>query len=208
MNNWTSLEFGCSPPTLSQCTPTSTQIMQCKQYQSTSDRTTLYCPKAPLLKPLSMASILSCGTTTSAFWQHILEAINRYCNGNTTSPNVRYSVLCYPRDELPLPTSRFTSSFVFYKRFIDDIIGLWRENEDPVKDDNEWQEFQHSLAYGNLTWKVSCRTSTVNFMDQLTSSHTRNPLLRGSTSSHSTCTCTSHLIQRPHQAFYGALSWE
>ena len=58
-----------------------------------------------------------------------------------TPPAPMYATLSYAIHEMNSLCPRFTSSFVFYKRFIDDIIGLWRVDEDPVKDDNEWKNF-------------------------------------------------------------------
>ena len=48
----------------------------------------------------------------------------------------------------------------FYKRFIDDVIGIWVPSSAEC-----WHSFIADLSYGNLTWDVSQLSSQVHFMD-------------------------------------------
>jgi hypothetical protein len=53
----------------------------------------------------------------------------------------------------------------FYRRYIDDIIGIWVPL-DAVNDYNRWQQYKNELNnFGKLKWEVSERTSTVNYLD-------------------------------------------
>jgi len=82
-----------------------------------------------------------------------------------TPPATMYATLYYAIHEMNSLCPRFESSLCLYKRYIDDIFGLWLIDEDPVKDEQNWLEFQRSLAYGKLTWEVTNRETSVNFMD-------------------------------------------
>ena len=57
-------------------------------------------------------------------------------------------------------------SLVFYKRYIDDALGLWRRHANPVVDLSNWTKFQADMNdYGILTWDPFTQETTVNFMD-------------------------------------------
>jgi hypothetical protein len=52
----------------------------------------------------------------------------------------------------------------FYKRYIDDIIGIWIPSF--IHDEQRWISFQNDMNnYGSLRWEFSERTLTVNFLD-------------------------------------------
>ena len=60
----------------------------------------------------------------------------------------------------------FQHQLVEYVRFIDDIFGIWRIDEDNEIDSQQWNEFQSALnAESGLTWDISDRNQQVNFMD-------------------------------------------
>ena len=80
-----------------------------------------------------------------------------------TSPAPPYANLFFAIHE-----NRFVRKYpqlACYKRFIDDIIGIWV----PVsnQDDNmKWDEFKKDTnSYYDLKWKFEERTNTINFMD-------------------------------------------
>ena len=63
---------------------------------------------------------------------------------------------------------------IFYKRFIDDILGIWLPHPHPKTDALLWSQFMHSLQlWHDLEWTLSSQSQTCNFMDlHLTSSPT------------------------------------
>ena len=53
-----------------------------------------------------------------------------------------------------------------YKRFIDDIIGIWIPHENEDIDSNTWLQFQADINnYHGLEWEFTHRTSMTNYMD-------------------------------------------
>jgi len=57
-------------------------------------------------------------------------------------------------------------SLVFYRRYIEDTIGIWRRNPDPVIDLANWTKFQEAMnSYGILTWDPFTQELCLNFMD-------------------------------------------
>jgi len=64
--------------------------------------------------------------------------------------------------ELP----RWTQFIFLYKRFIDDIIGVWLHDPDPSADAQNWNHFKATWqTHHGLEWIFSERTQEVNFMD-------------------------------------------
>ena len=59
---------------------------------------------------------------------------------------------------------RFCKSLPFYKRFIDDVFGIWIPTT--TNDEAEWKAFQQAMnQFGKLRWVVSTRETTANFLD-------------------------------------------
>ena len=55
---------------------------------------------------------------------------------------------------------------IFYKRFIDDVFGIWTPHPNPQTDAQLWDEFKHSMnAFPGLTWEFEDPSDKVNFMD-------------------------------------------
>jgi len=52
-----------------------------------------------------------------------------------------------------------------YKRFIDDIVGIWLTHPIPEVDDQLWTEFKADINNGGLDWEFSKRGKEVAFMD-------------------------------------------
>jgi hypothetical protein len=52
-----------------------------------------------------------------------------------------------------------------YKRFIDDIVGIWLIHPIQEVDDQLWNEFQADINNGGLDWEFSTRGKEVAFMD-------------------------------------------
>ena len=64
---------------------------------------------------------------------------------------------------------------IFYRRFIDDVIGIWCPNKNPERDALEWNEFRDKMnALPGLTWEFSERSKSINFMDMTISINNLN----------------------------------
>jgi len=54
----------------------------------------------------------------------------------------------------------------FYRRFIDDVVGVYLCDPDPETDAKQWQEVQDKMNQApGLTWEFSERSTQVDFMD-------------------------------------------
>ena len=61
---------------------------------------------------------------------------------------------------------QFGKHLLFYGRFIDDAVGIWTAPSDPLEDAAQWASFQQKLnSFGSLSWEVSHRSDSVDFMD-------------------------------------------
>jgi hypothetical protein len=60
--------------------------------------------------------------------------------------------------------TQFRSNLIYYKKYIDDVIGIWM----PSKRNNAetWTQFKNMLCnWGQLKWTVEEPTSSINFLD-------------------------------------------
>ena len=73
-----------------------------------------------------------------------------------------YFALC---EEIFLPL--FGGNLLLYRRFIDDILGIWLADADPVTDLANWTKFQEAVnnPIFALTWDFSDRCQAIDFMD-------------------------------------------
>lgn len=53
----------------------------------------------------------------------------------------------------------------FLKRFIDDGLGIWIHDPDPMTDETNWRRFQQSVNNGGLSWTFSPRAQSAIFLD-------------------------------------------
>ena len=61
---------------------------------------------------------------------------------------------------------RWSEQISFYKRFIDDVFGIWLTHQDPDEDRRLWSEFERDMnGCHGLIWDCESPTTTVNFMD-------------------------------------------
>ena len=66
---------------------------------------------------------------------------------------------------------------IFYRRFIDDVIGIWCPNKNPERDALEWNEFSDKMnAFPGLTWEFSERSKSIDFMDMTISINNSNKI--------------------------------
>ena len=64
---------------------------------------------------------------------------------------------------------------VFYRRFIDDVIGIWCPHHNHKQDTLEWDHFKNKMnAFPGLTWEFSERAKTIDFMDMTISINKSN----------------------------------
>ena len=88
-------------------------------------------------------------------------------NGTTmgTPPAPPYVTIYYGLHESKfLP--QYQNHVVFYKRFIDDILGIWLPHPNPKINSQLWEEFTASMNnYPGLTWEFNTPTNKVDFMD-------------------------------------------
>ena len=80
-----------------------------------------------------------------------------------TPPAPPYATLYYAVHEETL-LEEFHDNLFYYKRFIDDIFGIWIIT-DPINDASTWQRFCQRLNDFGLQWEVNDRSHSVNFMD-------------------------------------------
>jgi hypothetical protein len=74
-----------------------------------------------------------------------------------TSRAVNYAVLYVALLETHILLKKYQSNLLFLKRFIDNIIGVWIETQNP----NAWEDFQTDLNnFGSLKW--TCEKGLVN----------------------------------------------
>jgi hypothetical protein len=93
------------------------------------------------------------------FWKQILGTGMGVCPAPPWA-TIFFAIL--ENRELP----RWTQFIFLYKRFIDDIIGVWLHDPDPLVDLHNWNEFKAAWqTHHGLEWVFSERTQEVNFMD-------------------------------------------
>lgn len=76
-----------------------------------------------------------------------------------TSCACMFATLYYAWHERQTILVEFQAELLYYRRFIDDICGVWISTEE------RWNEFQAALSFGNLRWTVSDLCEEVNFLD-------------------------------------------
>ena len=86
-----------------------------------------------------------------------------------TPPAPMYATLYFGIYEKETILRRYARFLLFYKRYIDDVIGIWH-CQNANLDQRMWKAFQEDLnKFGKLRWEVSRRADTTIFLDlQLT----------------------------------------
>ena len=93
-----------------------------------------------------------------------------------TPPAPPYATIYYGiHGEKFLP--KYSQCVIYYRRFIDDVIGIWCPNQNNQLDDTEWTFFINTMnAFPGLTWEFSERSNTVDFMDMTTTINKANKI--------------------------------
>jgi hypothetical protein len=68
-----------------------------------------------------------------------------------TSTACMYATLYYAYHERLTLLSTFSTKLLYFRRFIDDIFGIWWD----ARDHTSWSNFQASLLFGSLTWETT-----------------------------------------------------
>jgi hypothetical protein len=72
-----------------------------------------------------------------------------------------YSIITYGVHENTHILTTFNENLVYYKRYIDDIIGIWIDSHY-----NSWENFKKQLnSFGALQWNIEDLTTTTTFLD-------------------------------------------
>jgi len=112
-----------------------------------------------------------------------------------TPPAPTYANLTFAIHENPI-IKQFSDNLVLYKRYIDDIIGIWRHDEDNEEDERKYAAFQTAIrSYEGLEWDFEPLTHSLDYLDIVIS-------IRG-TSIHTTLfdkVFSLHLYIPPHSA--------
>ena len=82
-----------------------------------------------------------------------------------TPPAPPYATIYYGLHESQfLP--KYKNHVTFYKRFIDDVFGIWLPHPNPKINSQLWDEFTTTMNnYPGLTWEFNKPTNKVDFMD-------------------------------------------
>ena len=112
-----------------------------------------------------------------------------------TPPAPTYANLTFAIHENPI-IKQFSDNLILYKRYIDDIIGIWRHDEDNEEDERKYAAFQTAIrSYEGLEWDFEPLTHSLDYLDIVIS-------IRG-TSIHTTLfekVLSLHLYIPPHSA--------
>jgi len=82
-----------------------------------------------------------------------------------------YSILTFGYHENTVIIPTFQSNLIYYKRFIDDIFGVWLSDTNNTitqssTQDNTWSNFKNSLnQFGSLRWNIETPTTSTTFLD-------------------------------------------
>eukprot|EP00957_Ditylum_brightwellii_P089882 6845301-Ditylum_brightwellii.AAC.1 len=82
-----------------------------------------------------------------------------------TPPVPDYAQAMFVTHEV-LIKARFTTSLLLYKRYIDDICGVWVPKTDTDQKDTDWVAFKMllNIRFG-LEWEVIESNTSADFMD-------------------------------------------
>jgi hypothetical protein len=82
-----------------------------------------------------------------------------------TPPAPCYATLvCAIHEQVLLP--KYRGNVLFYKRYIDDVFCIWIPDPNSnLSDDILWSNFCNDLTFHRLSWIVSSRSMSVDFMD-------------------------------------------
>jgi hypothetical protein len=75
-----------------------------------------------------------------------------------------YAMITYGYHEKTKILRNFNNNLLYYKRYIDDIIGAWVDS--PLSPNDSWDSFKTELnGFGSLQWNVENLTTSTTFLD-------------------------------------------
>ena len=77
-----------------------------------------------------------------------------------TPPACCYATIYYAIKEQML-LEKYENNLLFYKRYIDDVFGIWVETNDSLS----FEDFQRDLTFHQLKWEVNPLSNSVIFLD-------------------------------------------
>ena len=103
-----------------------------------------------------------------------LKQLNGTAMGTPPAPS--YATIYYGiHEEKFLP--HHAQRVIFYRRFIDDVIGIRCPNKNHERDAQEWNEFKDKMnAFPGLTWEFSERAKSIDFMGMTISINNSNKI--------------------------------
>jgi hypothetical protein len=78
-----------------------------------------------------------------------------------TSTGCMYATLYYAYHERLTLLSTFSTKLLYFRRFVDDIIGIWWD----ARNETSWLSFQASLPFGSLRWETTKLSNHAVFLD-------------------------------------------
>eukprot|EP00957_Ditylum_brightwellii_P059701 4532653-Ditylum_brightwellii.AAC.1 len=82
-----------------------------------------------------------------------------------TPPAPDYAQTTFGKHEV-LMLARFITSLLLYKRYINDICGVWVPKTDTAREDMQWRAFKTLLnMWFGLEWEVIESNTSVDFVD-------------------------------------------
>jgi len=83
-----------------------------------------------------------------------------------TSCACMYATIYYAYHEMTVLLPKYRTQLLYYRRFIDDAIGIWLPTGDHNTDTQLWNEFKNDMDdFGKLRWKCEPLSTTVDFLD-------------------------------------------
>ena len=149
-------------------------------------RTSHYCryiEAEPLIRALEIIMRNNVFKFGDTFW------LQKTGTAMGTPPAPMYATLYYGIHELQLLQQTPNAQLPLFKRYIDDIFGVWIPHDDKSDDDAAWSALVESLQYGQLVWDTSKRSRVVNFLDLTI---TVDPVKRR---------ITTKLYEKPHNLY-------
>ena len=135
-------------------TTTGLQTFNCL-FDRYKDRIPNSFPKEFFLETLRIVmnnNIFSFGDT---YWQQLQGT----AMGTPAAP--LYSIITYGYHENTQILNTYQRNLIYYKRYIDDIFGVWIDSPNTT-----WEDFKETLnQFGQLRWNIEDRTTSTNFLD-------------------------------------------
>lgn len=152
--------FSCDAESMYTNIPTDAAMAELRQYLE-ENRDSFEIAKNPqvLLEALELVmnnNIIQFGDT---FWKQICGT------AMGISPAPPWAIIFFAIHELRF-VPQWVAHLIFWKRFIDDGIGLWLRHPNPTENSRLWNEFVSVVNdYHGLKWKFTKPGKSVDFMD-------------------------------------------